>query len=106
MFNPGPPGCVRVGSTEPLGDQRPRLMAVTLGATSMHRIRLIGGLHTFTGHALPIHHQIAAITGFKAGSQAGDLDYFVRVSSGKAEVGAQFTIFLIAARADSMCARG
>ena len=45
---PGPPGCVRVGSTEPLGDQRPRLMAVTLRATATHRIRLIGGLHSFS----------------------------------------------------------
>ena len=30
-----------------VGDPRPRLMAVTLGATPAHRIRRIGGLHTF-----------------------------------------------------------
>ena len=30
-----------------MGDPRPRLMAVTLRATAAHRIRRIGGLHTF-----------------------------------------------------------
>ena len=34
-----------------VGDPRPRLMAVTSRATAMHRIRRIGGLHTFFGAA-------------------------------------------------------